>query len=276
MTRIIGILSGKGGVGKSTLVANVGIALHKFRKKVAVIDCNLSTPHLSYYLGIKDYSFTINDILLDRADINSAFYNYNGIRYLPASLKLEDLLGVDLRKLKTCLEKLVCKKIDFILLDSGPGIGKETLGVANASDEIIFVTNPYIPMINDIIRCKKIAKEFGEKKMSIVLNMVTNGNHELISKTIEEVTGIPVMMEIPYDKNVNLSMTIKTPVIEYKPNSLASICFMKLASLLAEKDYEVPIKFKLYRFLNKAKNFIFPSSVQMPRDLKEIEEEFLV
>lgn len=276
MTRIFGIISGKGGVGKSTLATNLGVALRKFRKKVTIIDCNLSTPHLSYYLGIKDYNFTINDVLSERVDITSAFYNYNGVRYLPASPKLEDLLGVDLRKLKPHLEKLDSKKTDFIILDSAPGIGKEALNVANASDEIIFVTNPYVPMVSDIIRCKDIVKELGEKKMSIVLNMVTNRNHELLSKTIEEITDIPVTIEVPYDRNIDLSMAMRSPVIEYKPNSLASISFMKLASLLAEKDYEVPLKFKLYKLLNKAKNIIFPSSVQMPKDLEEVKQEFLV
>ena len=54
MTRIIGISSGKGGVGKTTVTANLALALKKMGKRVLMIDCNLSTPHLSYYLGVTD------------------------------------------------------------------------------------------------------------------------------------------------------------------------------------------------------------------------------
>lgn len=275
MTRVLGILSGKGGVGKSTLAINLGIALQKFRKKVMVIDCNVSTPHLSHYLGVRDYNFTINDVLFGKADINSAFYNYNGIKYIPASPKLEDLVNIDMSKLKSNLKKLTSQKADFIILDAAPGIGRESLNVADASDEIIFVTNPYIPMVNDVIKCKEIINQLGEKKMSIVLNMVTDRSYELLSKTVEDITDIPVMIEIPHDRNVDLSMVMKMPIIEYKPNSLASISFMKLAALIAEKDYELPLKFKVHRVLNKARNAVFQSSVKMSRDLDEVKQEFL-
>jgi septum site-determining protein MinD len=275
LTRVIGILSGKGGVGKSTIAINLAIALQKFRKKVMIVDCNISTPHLSHYLGVRDYSFTINDVLFGKVDINSAFYNYNGLRYIPASPKLEDLINIDLSKLKSNLKKLTNQKVDFIILDAAPGIGREALHVADASDEIIFVTNPYVPMINDVIKSKEIIKQLGEKKMSIVLNMVGDRSYELLGRIVEEVTGIPVMMEIPHDRNVDLSMVMKMPIVEYKPNSLASISFMKLASLIAEKDYELPLKFKVHRVLNKAKNAVFQSSVKMTRDLEEAKQEFL-
>ena len=58
MVRVINICSGKGGVGKTTVAANLGAALQKFGRKVAVIDCNLTTAHLGLYLGI--YSFPIH------------------------------------------------------------------------------------------------------------------------------------------------------------------------------------------------------------------------
>jgi septum site-determining protein MinD len=276
MTRVLGILSGKGGVGKSTIAINLAIALQKFRKKVMIVDCNISTPHLSHYLGVRDYSFTINDVLFGKVDINSAFYNYNGLRYIPASPKLEDLINIDLSKLKVNLKKLTNQKVDFIILDAAPGIGREALNVADASDEIIFVTNPYVPMVNDVIKCRDIVKQIGEKKMSIVLNMVGDRSYELLGRVVEEVTGIPVMMEIPHDRNVDLSMVMKMPIVDYKPHSLASISFMKLASLIAEKDYELPLKFKVHRVLNKAKNAVFQSSVKMTRDLEEAKQEFLV
>lgn len=274
MTRIIGVISGKGGVGKSTVATNLALALHEFKKSVLLIDCNLSTPHLSYYLDATDYISTVNDVLLEKVNINSALYNYNGIKYLPASTKFEDLVGVDLTKFKKHLAKLE-KRVDFIILDSAPGLGKEALFVMDSSDEIIFVTTPFVPMVNDIIRCKEVLSQFGEKRMNIVLNMVTNDTHELKRSVIEEITNVPIMVELPYDKNIINSVVMRSPVIEYKPNCLSSIGFMKMASLLAEKEYEVPMKVKWHSLFKRIKNTLFPSNIRMPENVEDVKKEFL-
>ena len=273
MTRILGIVSGKGGVGKSTVATNLAIALEKFKKNVILIDCNLSTPHLSHYFGIGDYNATINDVLLEKVDIYSAFYNYNGLRIIPASVKIKDLVNIEVGNLKKHVEKLSSKKVDFILLDSAPGLGREALSVFNTSNELIFVTNPFVPMINDIIRCKEIAKGFGEKNMTIAVNMVNYGKNELTSKSIEKISGMDVLGEIPFDRSVVNSLVLKMPVIEYRPNSLASISFMKLASLLVGKEYETPMKFRLHKFAKKIKSLMF-SEIVMPQEVEEVKEEF--
>ncbi|MBU5537279.1 MAG: MinD/ParA family protein [Candidatus Aenigmatarchaeota archaeon] len=274
MTRIIGIVSGKGGVGKSTVAVNLALALKKFKKSVTLVDCNLSTPHLSYYLGATDYIGTINDVLKDKLDIQSALYNYNGIRYLPASVKFEDLIGVELTKFKKHLSKLE-KSTDFIILDASPGLGKEALFVMDASREILFVTTPFVPMIGDVIRCKEVLKQFDEKKMSILLNMVTYGTHELKKEVVEELTGLPVLGEIPHDNNVMQSLVMRYPLLEYKPNSLASISFMRVASLLTEKDYEIPMKVKWHKWFTTIKNILLPNEIRMSNKAEDVKRELL-
>ena len=63
MVRIINICSGKGGVGKTVVTLNLGVSLQKFGKKVAVIDCNLTTAHLGLSLGIYSFPTTFNNFL---------------------------------------------------------------------------------------------------------------------------------------------------------------------------------------------------------------------
>ncbi len=274
MTRIIGIVSGKGGVGKSTVALNLALALKKFKKNVMLIDCNLSTPHLSYFMGATDYEGTINDVLKERIDINEALYNYSGVKYLPASVKFDDLIGVELTRFKKHLGK-IDKNMDFVILDAAPGLGKEALFVLDAAKEVLFVTNPFVPMVGDVIRCKEVLKQFGEKKMSILLNMVTYKGHELKKDTIEQVTGLPIIGEIPHDKHVMQSMIVKYPLLEFKPDSLSSIGFMRIASLLTEKEYEVPMKVKVHRALMNVRNFVMPSTVKISQDADEIKKELL-
>ena len=274
MTRIIGIVSGKGGVGKSTVAVNLALALKEFKKSVTLVDCNLSTPHLSYYLGATDYIGTINDVLRDKMDINSALYNYNGIKYLPASVKFEDLIGVELTKFKKHLSRLE-KNTDFIILDAAPGLGKEALFVMDACQEVLFVTAPFVPMIADVIRCREVLKQFGEKKMSILLNMVTYGTHELKKNVIEQLTGLPVMAEIPHDSNITQSMVMRYPLLEYKPNSLSSISFMRTASLLTEKDYDVTLKAKWHKIFTTVRNVLMPNDIRMSDKVEDVKKELL-
>ena len=271
---VVPIASGKGGVGKSTVASNLAIALKKFKKNVLLVDCNLSTPHLSYYMGTTDYKGTINDVLLDKMDTQDAIYNYNGVKYLPASVKFEDLVGIDLMKFKKHLSKLE-KGMDFIILDAAPGLGKEALFVMDASTEIMFVTQPFVPMVADVIRCKEIIKQFGGKKMTILLNMVTYSTHELKKEVIEKVTQLPVMGEIPYDDNVVKSMVMRYPLMDYKPDSLSSISFMRVASLLSEKDYDVPMKMKWHKLLKGIKNVLMPSGIKMSDKEEDVRKELL-
>jgi septum site-determining protein MinD len=278
MTRVIGICSGKGGVGKTTLAVNLALALKKFKKRVIVIDCNLSTPHLAYYLGVSDYKYTLNDALLGKVDIVSSINNYYGVMYVPASLDLNDLIGIDPTKFKKCLKRLVRPgMIDFIILDSAPGLGREAVSVLDASDEIIFVTTPFAPMINDVVRCVNVAKELdGNKNMSIVLNMTTNGKHEIIGKNISTITGLPIIGDIPFDKNVVYSLVSKLPIVEYSPNSLASIGIMQIAARLAGADYKPSKRIGLYKLLARIKNHILPSKVIMPQSVKDVKEDIFI
>jgi septum site-determining protein MinD len=75
MTRIIGIVSGKGGVGKTTIVANLGAALASFyKKRVIIVDCNVTTSHLGLYLGMYYHPVSLNQVLRGEASMDDAIY----------------------------------------------------------------------------------------------------------------------------------------------------------------------------------------------------------
>jgi len=231
MAKIIGIVSGKGGVGKTTLVANLALSLKEFGERVAAVDCNITTPHLSFYLGAYDYPLALNDVLKGDAVITSASYYHNGILIVPASQSVEDLVDVDIARLGERLPALK-NLADVILLDSAPSLGREALSVLKASDEIIFVTTPLLPAVKDVLKCKEVIKKLDLEMVGIVLNMVRNEKHELKDREIEKITGLPVIAKIPFDKNVLDALSMKTPIVQYKQSSSASIACMKLAANL--------------------------------------------
>jgi len=249
MARIIGILSGKGGVGKTTTVANLGTVLASyFKKKVIIVDCNITTSHLSLYLGMYYSPVTLNHVLTGKAKIHEAIYDYHvpGLRVVPASLSLKDLRGVDVSRLSRIIKKL-SSEADIILLDGAPGIGREAIATMRASDEVLFIATPFVPSTMDIIKCHQVALEIGTKPLGIVLNMIGKERYELSVEEVGQLSELNVISSVPMDKNVLRSLALKTPVVLFDPASPASKSFYELAGKLIGEQY-VPDNF-LLKFL---------------------------
>ena len=238
MVRIIGIVSGKGGVGKTTVSLNLGAILAKHHKKnVTLVDCNVTTSHLSLYLGMYYCPVTLNKVLRGENYIEDSIHeHFSGMKIIPASLSLSDLEGIDMTELRNNL-KGIFNRNDIILLDSSPGLGREAMATIKASDELLYITNPYVPFVMDVIRCQEVAKEIGVKELGIVLNMVHKKKHEMTKHEIEELTKLPVISTIPFDTNVHKSLALKMPIALYKPNTAASKEMFKLASFLVGEKY---------------------------------------
>lgn len=239
MTRIIGVVSGKGGVGKTTLVANMGAALASvFKKDVIVVDCNVTTSHLGLYLGMYYYPISLNKVLSNQVSIDNAIYDYsiNGMRIIPASLSIDDLKGIDISKLNESIKGLF-GKADIVLLDSAPGLGREAMSTMRAADEILYVMTPFVPSMMDIIKCNTMASELNLKPLGVVMNMTGEGRYELTPEEVEQLVELPVISSIPRDKNVLRSLSAKLPVIDFNPNTSSSQEIIKLAANIIGEDY---------------------------------------
>lgn len=237
--RVIGIVSGKGGVGKTTFAANLGIALNAFGLKTLVIDCNVTTPHLSYYIGAKNYSTTLNNVFSGDIDAIFAPLDKDGLMFIPASEKFTDLKDVDMTHLKKIITKIADSgRFEFIILDSAPGMGREAMGTLQACDEIIFVTTPTAPNIMDISRCDEVARWMGHKKFYMAFNMVRGKDYEMTPEKAEELFKMPVLGSIPFDTNIMDATAQGKPIMWYKPDAKACDDFMYIAASLAGINLE--------------------------------------
>jgi septum site-determining protein MinD len=253
LTRVIGIISGKGGVGKTTVALNLGTVLaHHLKKNVTVIDCNVTTSHIGLYLGIYYSPSTLNKVLRGESSIEEAIIqHFSGMKVIPASLSLSDLEGIDITQLKDKLREIF-ENNDIILLDASPGLGREALAALKASNEVIFVTTPYIPCVMDIVRCQEVINELGIKPLGIVLNMVNKKRYEMTPIEIEQLTRLPVIASIPFDKNVNKSLASKIPIVVFKPKTKASKELIKLGTKLFGETYKPKGKFS--RFVQRLRS----------------------
>ncbi len=254
MTRVIGIVSGKGGVGKTTFSINLGIALRNLGRKVVVIDCNVSTPHLAYYLGKENYSVTLNDIFREEVDVKFAPLDCGGVMFIPASEDLKDVINIDILSLRTHITKL-CKgeEFDYVILDSAPGLGREALSVLQTCDEIIFITKPTIPTLTDITRVAEVASKMGHSNFHVVLNMVRNKNYELRALQAKNLFKTRILGTIPFDEIVMDSTALGIPIMWHKPDSKVSVSYLNIAANLAGIKYRQVSK--LRKFSKRVKKF---------------------
>ena len=242
MTRTIGIISGKGGVGKTTLVVNLGAVLaSEYKKDVIVVDCNVTTSHLGMYLGMYYYPVSLNQVLSGDVIIDKAMYDYSisGLRIIPASLSLDDLKGVEVSELKKHIKSLF-GKADIILLDAAPGFGREAMATIRASDEVLLVMTPFVPPMMDVIKSYQLASQHGAKPLGVVMNMVGEGRHELTNYEVEQLVELPIISRIPRDKEVLRSLSAKMPVVDLNPKCSASREISRLAAYLVGEDYKSP------------------------------------
>ncbi len=250
MTRFVGILSGKGGVAKTTTTVNLGAAFNYFGRDVTVVDGNLSTPNLGLHLGVPVVPISLHDALKGKSSIVESVYKHgSGLKVVPASLSLLDLKDVAPSKLSKVLPRLD-GLTDIVLIDGAPGLGSEAMAVMKAVDEIIIVTNPEMPAVTDALKISKIADEMGKTVRGVILTK-TGEDYDLSEENVERMIEKPVLATIPYDKAIRESLIRKDPVVYTNPKSKSAIGYKKLAASLIGVDFNERVEGKFGSFLRR-------------------------
>ncbi|MBN2014692.1 MAG: cell division ATPase MinD [Candidatus Altiarchaeota archaeon] len=235
MTRIIGILSGKGGVGKTTLVSNLGVTLAQAGRKVGIIDANLSGANLGLHFGLISYPTSVHDVMRGNTALTDAMYKHpSGVDIVPASLSIEDLDVEPTNIRQQILEHMSDK--DYVLIDCATGLDRETMKAMEMVDDVILVTHPELPTISDALRTKTIAKKYDKNILGIVLNRV-NRSDELKKENISAFFDLPVIGVIPEDHFIRKSIEAKNPITLEYPKHKISHEIKSISHYLMGKEY---------------------------------------
>ena len=236
MGKIIGVMSLKGGVGKTSVVSALGSAISGFGKKVLLIDANFSAPNLGIHFNLVDPEITLHDVLTRKANVNDAIYAVGNLDIMPASIFSD--VNFSPMRLKEKI-KFLKKKYDVIVIDSAPNLYDEGLSTLFASDEILFVTTPDHSSLSDTLKTLNRAQSRGTQINGLILNKVYGKDFELTLEQIEDTTNIPIMAVIPHELDVLRAQSNFIPSVEYKPNSKASKEYKRLAAVLIGEEYRV-------------------------------------
>ena len=234
--KIFGVVALKGGVGKTTVCANLGTALAtEFDKKVLIIDANFSTTHLGLHVGIVNPEHSLHKIIEDEYSVFEGIYEHAlGFHIIPGMLDLE---GLDYHKLKEKIEPLK-EYYDYIIVDSSPSLNQEMAATMSASDEVLVVSSPDYPTLSSTLHAIKIAKEQGTDIRGIILNKVRKKRFELNPKDISEASDVKVLASIPDEIKVQAALAKMIPIVSFSPTNEVSHIYKKLAAALAGEKYK--------------------------------------
>ncbi len=255
MSRIIGIASGKGGVGKTLTAINLGIALQELGEQVTVVDADLTVSNLGVQLGTFSFDVSLQDVLSGKEHILNAVHQHPiGLMVVPSSLSVDDVytgLKPNAKKLRRDLKKLK----GFVILDCPPGLTDDALTVLEVVDDIVVVTNPDVPSVTDAIKVIKITRDLKKNVLGVVVNRIQGTNYELRPAEIEIMCEAPIISKIPEDKIIKKSIFEETPVIKYSPYSKPSIEFRRLAYYMTNRTFKEPKNLFFKRFMEKLRGF---------------------
>jgi len=245
---VFAIASGKGGVGKTNLVANLAISIASKGKKVAVLDADFGLANIDILLGLTP-KFTIEHVLRgDKLIDDIVIEGPGGIKIIPASSGIEEMTKLSpeqFLRITTGLTQL-SSELDFMMIDTAAGISENVFRFLTASPNVILVTNPEPPAIVDAYAVTKVLlKKNPEKRIKLVVNSVSGFQEaEQVYNQINSAVKRFLSKEIDfygylfYDELLKeCVINQKSVVLEY-PNAKVSKTFEKLASQIIWEEKE--------------------------------------
>lgn len=207
MGKVIAVVSGKGGTGKTSVTAGVGVALSQHRKRVLVLDMDMGMRNLDFPLGMSDRVFMdFSDVVEDRCQLMDAVVThpqYPDLSLLTAPLYPRDTLTPE--SLVPLMES-ASRLFDYVLVDapSGTGLGFR-FATIQASRALVVSTIDRSALRN----ARRVVEELSHiSDMQLVMNRIQPKIMEKIGTTVDDVmdlVGLPLLGLIPEDSNVFLS-----------------------------------------------------------------------
>ena len=175
MARVYAIASAKGGVGKTTTTANLGVALAAAGHRVAVVDADVGMPNLGRALGLPNDPDdpTVHDVLAgEAAPLEAVFEGPHGLGVVPGSTSLDAYASADPRELRGVLDTLADDGYDLVLVDTGAGLSHDTVLPLGLADAVLLVSTPSPDALGDTDRTRQLADRVGARIAGLVLTRV--------------------------------------------------------------------------------------------------------
>ncbi len=241
------VFSGKGGVGKSTVAANLSLAFSMRGLTVGLLDVDIHGPNLAKILGVEGKRMDVSPEGIKAVDVN------DNLKLVSMSFLLQDPNlpviwrgPLKMKAIQQFLGDVDWGELDWLIIDSPPGTGDEPLSVAQLipATGAIIVTTPQELSLMDSRKAVAFAKSLNLKILGIIENMsgmtcphcgkdidlFKKGGGEKVALEL----GVPFLGKIPIDPQIVISTDEGKPFIGTQPDSEASKAFMKIVESITE------------------------------------------
>ena len=239
--KVVTISSGKGGVGKTTATANLGISLASLGKKVVVIDADIGLRNLDVIMGLENrIVYDLVDVVEGRSKLRQAMIKhkkFDDLFLIPAA-QTRDKMAVspeDMVKLANELRE----DFDYILIDSPAGIERGFRNALEPADEVLIVTNPEVSAVRDADRIIGLIEAADKGPGKLIINrlkteLVKKGEM-LSSEDVFDILGLAIVGIIPEDELVLSASNSGIPVT-LNMKSKAGMAFNNVARRVVGED----------------------------------------
>lgn len=237
--RVIAITSGKGGVGKTSIVANLGYAFTKLGKKVLILDADLGLGNLDVLLGLAP-KYNLSHVITEEKTLEAVLVEGPGnMKILPASSGIQELTHLTRSQkinILTQLDELI-DGVDIFLIDTAAGISSNVMDFNATAQEIVVVVSPEPTSITDAYALMKVLSlKYSEKACQLLVNKTTQAEEgREVFRQLHLVTDRFLDMNIEYlgcilnDDKVTKGVKNQKIVSELFPDTEVSRCFKELA-----------------------------------------------
>lgn len=244
--KTIAIASGKGGVGKTNLTANLGVALAERGKRVVLLDADFGLANLDVVLGVRA-TRTLRDVVAGECGVFDALTDAPfGARVLAGCSGVSELADLEAVRLKSLLEELsrLEKQTDYLLLDVAAGVSSQVMSVLEAADEVLLVVTPDPASVVDAYATvKRLVAQRPTASIYGVVNQVANDSEAvLLLAKLQAIVRDYLGAKIDYagsirrDDAIHFAIRGRQPFLCAIPDSMAATDVKALADRYAPRE----------------------------------------
>ncbi len=247
-TRVIAVASGKGGVGKTNVVANLACVLAAAGRRVMILDADLGLANLDVLLGFAP-QYNLSHVLSgEKSLVDIVIDGPRGIKVIPASSGIQEVTRLDAREQRILLDQMEAfdGQFDYLFIDTAAGISEMVTSFLVAAHASVVVVTPEPTSMTDAYALIKVLhNRFGEQEFHLLLNSVRNMNeaeqvfdklHLVCEKFLD--ISVDYLGYIPSDKAIPEAVRRQRAVVEMNPEAESSKQFLRVARELEQ----MPVK----------------------------------